>query len=80
MVKWIKIERTVYENLGNLANLLITLAVKVRADKIWDTKWCTKWYNDIPYDADTWKRYSSLHPVITENQFEAYSQKKIKEH
>ena len=38
MVKRIKIERTVYENLGNLANLLITLAVKVRADKIWDTK------------------------------------------
>ena len=33
---------------------------------------------DIPNDADTWKRNSSLYPLITVNQVQVYS-KKIEE-
>ena len=62
MVKRIKIERTVYENLGDLANLLITLAVKVTADKVWDTKWCTKWYT-------IWSRYMKEEFMITSSNY-----------
>ena len=31
--------------------------------------------NDIPNNAYTWNRNSSLNPVITEDQFQAYSKK-----
>ena len=58
MVKRIKIERTVYENLGDLANLLITLPVKVTADKVWDTKWYT-----------IWSRYMKEEFIITSSNY-----------
>ena len=75
---WSKIERTVYQNLDNLKNLLINLAVKARAErKHGIPNDVTK---DIPNDADTWKTNSSLYPVITENQFQPYSKKKLKGH
>ena len=34
--------------------------------------------NDISDDTDTWKRNSWLYPVITEDQFQAYSKKTLK--
>ena len=39
--------------------------------------------NDVPHaipnDADTWKSNSSLYPVITENQFQTYPKKNLRD-
>ena len=74
---WRKIQRAVFQNLEDLTNLLIKLAVKARAKKTWNTNNIP---NDITVDIDRWKSSSSLYPVTTEDQFQVYSKKKLKGH
>ena len=74
---WRKIYKTVYQNLDDLTNLLINVVLKPgqRKHGIPNDK-----PNEIPSHADTGKSNSSLYPVITEDQFQAYSKKKLKGH
>ena len=74
---WRKIKTKVSENLDDLQNLLIKLTVKASAGKTW-------LLYEFPFslnpggnsnDAHTWKNYSSLNPISTEDQF----QRKFKE-
>ena len=68
--------------LDDLQTLLIKLTVKASAEKAW-------LFYELPFslnpggkpnDAQTWKKYSSLHPVSTEAQFHANSKKKLRRH
>ena len=74
-----KIKRKLSQNLDDLQNLLITLTVKVSSEKAW----LGLLYEfplslnpgDKSNDAQAWKKYSSLYPVSTEDQFQANSKK-----
>ena len=70
---WGEVQRTVYQKLDNLTNLLINVTVKARADK--DGYLPNDVPNNIPNDADTWKSHSSLYPVIKEDQFQSHWKK-----
>ena len=74
---WRKIKRKVSQNLDDLQNLLITLTVKASAWKAWPLYEFAFSLNpgNKPNDEQTWNNYSSLYPVSTEDQFQAYSKK-----
>ena len=74
---WRKIKRKVSQNLDDLQNLLIKLTVKVSSEKAWPLYEFPFSLNPggKPNDAQIWKNYSSLYPVSTEDQFQAYSKK-----
>ena len=74
---WRKIKRKIFQNLDDLQNVLIELTVKASARKAWLLYEFPFSLNlgDKPDDAQTWKNYSSLHPISTEDQFQAYSKK-----
>ena len=57
--------------LDDLWNLLINLNVKASEEKVWLLYELPLSLNpgDKPNDAQTWKRYSSLYPVSTGDQF-----------
>ena len=65
-----KIKRKVSQNLDDLQNLLIKLAVKASSEKAWILYEFPFSLNpgDKPNNAQTWKNYSSLYPVSTEDQ------------
>ena len=75
-MKWLNLHSI--SKLDDVTNLPINFAVTARAEKhgMPNMKWRT---NDIPNHTDTWKTYSSLYPVITEDHLPAYSKKKLKE-
>ena len=60
-------------------NLLINLTVKFRAEKMWLIYKFSFSVNpsDIINDAQTRKSDSSLNPLITKDQFQAYSKKQL---
>ena len=65
-----EIKRTAYQNLDDFQNLLTKSSVKDRAEKSW-----------LLYKFSfSLNPYLSLYPVITEDQFQAYSKKKMMEH
>ena len=72
-----KIKRKVSQNLDDLQNLLIKLTVKASSEKAWLLYEFPFSLNpgDKPNDAQTWKNYSSLYPVSTEDQFQTNSKK-----
>ena len=74
---WRKIKRKVSQNLGDLQNLLIKLTVKASSEKAWLLYEFPFSLNPggKPNDVQTWKNYSSLYPVSTEEQFQANSKK-----
>ena len=73
-----KIKRKVSQNLDDLQNLLIKLSVKASSEKAWLLYEFPFSLNpgDKPNDEpQTWKNYSSLYPVRTEDQFQANPKK-----
>ena len=78
---WRKIKREVSQSLDHLQNLLIKLTVKASAVKAWLLYdfLCSLNPGDKPPDAQTWKNYSSLYPISTEDQFQVYSKKNWRE-
>ena len=68
-----KIKRKVSQNLDHLQNLQKKLTVKASSEKVWlfyefKSRWQTKQCTGM-------KNYSSLHPVSTEDHFQADSKK-----
>ena len=74
-----KIKRKISQNLEDLENLLIKLTVKVSSEKAWLGLFYEFPFSlnpgDKPNDAQVRKKYSSLYPVCTEDQFQANSMK-----
>ena len=70
-----KIKRKVSQDLDDLQNLLIKLTVKASSEKAWLLYEFPFSLNpgDKPHDAQTWKNYSSLYSVSTEDQSPANS-------
>ena len=72
-----KIKSKVSQNLDDLQKLLIKLTVKASARKAWLLYEFPFSFNpgDKANDGQTWKNYSSLYPVSTEDQFQVNSKK-----